>query len=542
MTLIGRLWRRSATRVARLASVPVLLTLCVCAHAALTDLGNGLINAPAANLTRVADGNRFQTMSNSTPNLVANVIAAGPSQFHVGTVTYTLSAADFSTTTGAMTGFGAVAFVNYLNVTNYKGYADWRLQNLGTVQNFGACGGNCYYDGTTPITSSQEWWELFYNELGGVTRVPLATTHNANYALFSNIQASYWAEYTGNDQAVVFTDDGGQGCCNYTTNLLYAWVVRTGLSSATPPPMSHLVLSPAALAFGNQVVGSTSTAQTVTVKNTGTGPATITGVAPSGDFSIANNTCPAALPVGSSCTVAVTFAPTVVDARAGTLTITADGTGYSTTLNGTGTLSVSLTPATSSVAFGTAVTLTWQAATTTATCRATSGGAAGDGWTGTLASSGSKAVTEPDTGSYTYALACTDGSQTATAQAVVNVEPPTVTLTTNATNLTVGQHATLTWTSTYATTCTATGTGAAGDGWSGSLATAGTATVSESSSGLYTYTIACASGSQSATAAVQVFYNAKPSSGGGGAWNGAGLADLLALGLLRAARRRRPGL
>ena len=48
-------------------------------------------------------------------------------------------------------------------------------------------------------------------------------------------------------------------------------------------------LSPSSLAFGNQSVGTTSAAQTVTLSNTGNAALAITGIATSANFSQTNN-------------------------------------------------------------------------------------------------------------------------------------------------------------------------------------------------------------------------------------------------------------
>ncbi|MCU7726427.1 choice-of-anchor D domain-containing protein [Actinoplanes sp. KI2] len=81
--------------------------------------------------------------------------------------------------------------------------------------------------------------------------------------------------------------------------------------------------------------GATSAAQTVTVTNSGTAAAPVTGVATTGDFS-QTNTCGSSIAAGSSCTVTVTFAPTATGARTGNLTVTASGITNTIPLSGTG--------------------------------------------------------------------------------------------------------------------------------------------------------------------------------------------------------------
>ena len=75
------------------------------------------------------------------------------------------------------------------------------------------------------------------------------------------------------------------------------------------------------LNFSPQNVGTTSSPQTVTLKNTGSAALEITGSASTGDFA-QTNTCFATLPVGSSCAITVTFTPTAAGNRYGSVTVT----------------------------------------------------------------------------------------------------------------------------------------------------------------------------------------------------------------------------
>ena len=96
--------------------------------------------------------------------------------------------------------------------------------------------------------------------------------------------------------------------------------------------------------FGNEPVGSTSAAQTITLSNTGTGPLTITSIAVtgtnSGDFA-ETNSCPASnstLAAGANCTISITFKPTTIGSRTCSVSITdnAAGSPQSVSLTGTG--------------------------------------------------------------------------------------------------------------------------------------------------------------------------------------------------------------
>jgi hypothetical protein len=131
------------------------------------------------------------------------------------------------------------------------------------------------------------------------------------------------------------------------------WTAGLELTTATA--------TPATLTFASQIVDSTSAAQTVTVKNTGSIALTPTSVVASGDFSETDNCLNANVAAGGSCAIQVVFAPTQAGSRTGTMTIGANvpGGNLTVSLSGTGAPSgaVGLSPA--SVGFG-----SWQVGTT----------------------------------------------------------------------------------------------------------------------------------------------------------------------------------
>jgi hypothetical protein len=124
--------------------------------------------------------------------------------------------------------------------------------------------------------------------------------------------------------SLTITDDplaGGQQTVSLT---------GTGVSS-------NAGLSPASMSFGTQLLNTSSTSQTV-LKNVGTATLNISSISASGDFSQTNN-CSATLAPGASCTINVTFTPTVSGSRSGVLTVTDDsffGSPQTVPLSGTG--------------------------------------------------------------------------------------------------------------------------------------------------------------------------------------------------------------
>ena len=114
--------------------------------------------------------------------------------------------------------------------------------------------------------------------------------------------------------------------------------VFPGGGGTTPPPgNATLAASPTSLSFGNENTGSTSSAQSVTISNTGSAAATISAVSASAPFG-QTNTCGSTLAAGASCTASVTFAPTAAGSDSGSLTVSSNATNstLSVALTGTG--------------------------------------------------------------------------------------------------------------------------------------------------------------------------------------------------------------
>jgi len=107
----------------------------------------------------------------------------------------------------------------------------------------------------------------------------------------------------------------------------------------------NATLSPTSLTFATQLVGSASAVKSITLSNQGTATLGIIGITASGDFA-QTHTCGSSLTAGASCTINVTFKPTHIGTRTGTLSVTdnAPGSPQAVSLTGTGTV-VKLAPA-----------------------------------------------------------------------------------------------------------------------------------------------------------------------------------------------------
>jgi FtsP/CotA-like multicopper oxidase with cupredoxin domain len=97
--------------------------------------------------------------------------------------------------------------------------------------------------------------------------------------------------------------------------------VNGSASAAVTQKVSGVSLSTTSLLFGNQVVGTISAAQQVTLTNVGTTTLTLSNIQWGPNFSDSNN-CGASLAPGRSCRINVRFAPTTTGVLTGTLTIT----------------------------------------------------------------------------------------------------------------------------------------------------------------------------------------------------------------------------
>ena len=80
----------------------------------------------------------------------------------------------------------------------------------------------------------------------------------------------------------------------------------------------NATLSPTSLVFGDEVIGTTSSVQSVTLNNYGTATLSITGITASTNFG-QTNACNSTLASGASCTLSVTFTPANTGSANGTL-------------------------------------------------------------------------------------------------------------------------------------------------------------------------------------------------------------------------------
>ena len=148
------------------------------------------------------------------------------------------------------------------------------------------------------------------------------------------------ASATAATGTVTVTITGVSGSLTNTTTVS----LTVNPSGGTPA----VTLSPTSLVFGTVVVGTKSAAKTVTVTNSGTATLNISNITVSGDFALTTSSkpCGSTLAVGANCKIAVTFTPTQVGMRTGSITITdnAPSSPQTVPLSGTGKAQATLTP------------------------------------------------------------------------------------------------------------------------------------------------------------------------------------------------------
>jgi len=138
---------------------------------------------------------------------------------------------------GLMTWANAVAWADLLTL---GGYTDWSLPT------------------TVPAVSGinqtgSQMGNLFYTQLDGLAYNSIATTHNANYNLFTNVKSAvYWSgsEYAPvPSYAWLFDTYGGYQFSRDKDDQFYAWAVRPGDVAAVPVPGAFWLFGSALVAL-----------------------------------------------------------------------------------------------------------------------------------------------------------------------------------------------------------------------------------------------------------------------------------------------------
>lgn len=197
-------------------------------------------------------------------------------------------------------------------------------------------------------TSASQGFSLTNNGSASltITSIALTGTNSANFSQSNNCGGTLapGANCTG---TVTFTPSA--------TGSRTAAVTFTDNASDSPQalPLSGtgtapaVTLNPGSLTFAAQDVGTTSPTQPIVLTNSGTAPLGLTSIGltgtNSGDFAQSNN-CPtgATLAVSASCTITVSFSPTLFGSRSASVSIVDSATGspHTAALTGTARLGI----------------------------------------------------------------------------------------------------------------------------------------------------------------------------------------------------------
>jgi hypothetical protein len=175
--------------------------------------------------------------------------------------------------------------------------------------------------------------DAFVTKLNGAGSAPVYSTYlggtTYDIGLGIAVDAAGGAYVTGGTLSTNFP----------TANPLQAAFAGFGDAFVAKISTPAVILPSTSLSFGNQLVGSTSSAQTLTLTNSGNSIMTITSIVTSGEFA-ATDTCGGSVAPGANCPINITFKPTATGAQTGTLTITdtAPGSPQVIALSGTGTV------------------------------------------------------------------------------------------------------------------------------------------------------------------------------------------------------------
>ena len=217
---------------------------------------------------------------------------------------------------------------SYWESTDGAGYPQTISVDLGSTQSIGSV--------TLDLPPSSAW------ATRTETLSVLGSTNGTSYSQIVGSAGYAFNPSTGNTVTISlpsgtsarYVELSFTGNTGWTAAQLSEFEVFPGGSSSGG---SALTASPSSESFPSTNVGSTSSAQSVTVTNPGSSAVTMSSIGATGPFSESNN-CGTSLAAGASCAVSVSFAPTAAGAATGTLSVSssAPGSPLTVALSGTG--------------------------------------------------------------------------------------------------------------------------------------------------------------------------------------------------------------
>ena len=230
--------------------------------------------------------------------------------------------------------------------------------------------------GATPVVSVSPYVLTFGNEGIGVTSSPqtvsLSNTGSASLTITSMAFAGANAgEFTQSNNCGASVAAGASCSIKISftpsaSGAVTAWMEIIDNAGSSPQVLTlsgtgvsatTMSVLPYVLTFGNQAVGSTSSAQTVTLRNTGNANLFITSMAfagaNGGEFSQTNN-CGASVAAGASCSIEIAFTPSASGDVTAWMEIidTAGSSPQVLTLSGTGAAAATMSVSPYNLTFG----------------------------------------------------------------------------------------------------------------------------------------------------------------------------------------------
>ena len=313
------------------------------------------------------------TATGSGSGDIGNAIALGPSSNVF--VTGNTKTTDFPVTSGVLQSTpkntNKTTFVARLDTTKsnaaslvYSTYLGGSSQDAAAA--IAADGsGNAYVAGGTTsadfptIPGAPQFTRTTQNRSIGYVSVLNPTGSALSFSTYFGGSGGDAATGLGLDSAANIYITGVTGSSDFpVTAGAFQTAFKTGgafVAKLSPAAATGVILSPSAVNFGNQPVGVTSQGLIVTLANLTGSALTITKVSIGGanaaDFAVGTSTCTGSIAAGATCSIAVTFTPSVMAAETATLSVSdSDASSpQSVPLTGTGTAPPSpvfLSPAT----------------------------------------------------------------------------------------------------------------------------------------------------------------------------------------------------
>jgi hypothetical protein len=185
-------------------------------------------------------------------------------------------------------------------------------------------------DTPTAISEINHWSQLEFTERGAEIPISIIATF-ADGAVLDVAESSHVTYSSSNPRVAAVSDFGmitAMGVGEATIRAEYRnGDARRALEINVDVPSLVLTVSPDALDFGAQAIGTTSAPRTLILKNTGSEPMKITAVHAQGEFA-ASGPCIGSAPLSANATCAlnITFTPTAAGSRSSLVGIETDRT------------------------------------------------------------------------------------------------------------------------------------------------------------------------------------------------------------------------